>query len=488
MSGQTKNPVRYNINRDSEIFSSKVSKLKEGKVENYEINLSDVAEHAKSLEKCTVTIEVGPSKEFEKVMDEFDLTELELIDTQGLLDSLEEEAGVPPEIKECAVLLYLYNARDQGSRGDYINKYRSFLNAISDKPLIFLETDTQWQVSKEDIESCLDDAKERLNDLDNGYYISADEIRERYSILTGNDEYNNNATFILTSILSELESSVNFHEVKLRIEEKEKFFDECVRICSAHTMQGVFKRLAGIKQSLQSEFDKAKGQFEYPTAFSTSYGLLNDIFIKQFQRIDYNSSAEVLRYARRDWMRFEKALLALQNGKLFNTDLTKTKYEIYTSYGYYSLYETYENQDVLDCMQLLLDLYKGYLARISVAGNKLSKAVQVFLSQSVSNDYMCRDTGYDIPILNEKTFLYCMEELKRWIGDIPVDRVVYKDYDKFDEDRFNKKSIIETCNKYVGDTEPLITKLVYLCMCINNKMYNMASDAILNRTREFIGK
>lgn len=485
MSGQTKNPVRYIINKNQDIPSFKVSKFENESIIETEIELSQVAQFAQSEEKCTVIISACPSSQFRLVMDSFNLTELEFIDTQGLLDSLDEEIAVPYEIKECSVLLYLYNSEDQGNRGDFIEKYRNFLNSISEKPLIFLETDTQWQISPRDLENLHDNSADKLKELDASYSISADEIRTRYSILTKNDTYNKNDTFILNSILSASESSVNYYQIKLP-KEHEGAFDLCVNICSSHAMSQVFNRLSNLKQSLEIEFEKAKGDFEHSTSFKACYGLLHDVFFYQYQRINYNSSAKVLRHARNDYSRFKKALSTLNNGELFKVDLSKSVHEIYTEYGYYCIYETYNNQELLDCMQILLDLYKAYLKNISISGNKLSKAVQVYLANSISNDFMCRDTGYDIPILKEEVFLKVIKELEKWVGDISVQSVVYKNYDKFDVDYYQKNVILQSTNEYVESPKSLISKLDYLSMTINNTMYNLASDAILNTTSDFL--
>lgn len=481
-SGQTKNPVRYHINRAIEGYSCKVSRKQEEKIIEVYVELSEVAVHAISSIKCTVTIEARPSAEFDKIMEENNLIELEFIDTQGLLDSLNEEVQVPSEIKDCALLLYLYDPSDQGSRGDYIAKYRNFLNSISDKPLIFLETNTQWLMLKLEVENDLENASERLAILDDNFSIPENIIRERYEELTGKSDYRSNETFILTSVLSASESSVNFYKVKLPNEFEDIYFDKCIRICSAHALRKVFSRLKSLKQSLEVEFERVRGQFQHSNAFKACYGLLSDVFVYSYQRIDYNSNAQVLRYARHDYTRFKKALKALQNGGLFNVSLKRIQKEINTEYGYHFPYETYENQDVLDCMQLLLDLYRAYLRKVKVVGNNLSKAFQVHLEKSVTSDYMCRDTGYDIPILDEETFLYCMKEIKKWIKDIPVQSVVYVDYDKFDVDYYGKDRVIYLTEKQVGSVPSLITKLDYACMLINNKMHSLAIESLMKNT------
>lgn len=484
-SGQTKNPVRYLINKDLEVPLFKVSKLENDAVNEYPIELSQVAHFAQSLEKCTVILNVKPSTHFEKVMDNFNLTELEFIDTQGLLDSLNDEIPVPYEIKQCSVLLYLYHSSDILNRKDFTDKYRNFLNSISEKPMIFLETDTQWQISKSELNNLSEIAHEKLQELDLDFSVSADEIRDRYSILTNNDAYNNNDTFILNSILSASESSVNYYEIKIP-NGYDDSFDLCLNLCSSHAMNQVFSRLATLKISIELEFNKAKGDFEHSVCFKSCYGLLDDVFIYQYQRINYNTTAYVLRFARNNFNRFKNALAALHEGKLFNVDLSKNEYEIHTEYGFHFIYETYQNQDLLDCMQLLLDLYKSYLKNISISGNKLSKAVQVYLANSISNDFICRDTGYNIPILKEDVFVKVMQDLQEWIGDLPVENVVYVDYDKFDIDYYQKDNISMETGGYISNTRSLITKLDYSCMSINNRMYNLASKAILESTNEFL--
>lgn len=485
MSGQTKNPVRYMINKNQSTPIFKVSKNENENIIETVIELSEVAKFVQAEEKCTVIMEVKPSLQFEMVMDSFNVTELEFIDTQGLLDSLNEEITVPYEIKSCSVLLYLYNLKDTSNRGDFIEKYRNFLNSISEKPLIFLETDTDWQVSPKDLVNLTESAADKLKELDEFYSVSADEIRTRYSILTKNDTYNNNDTFILNSILNASESSVNYYQVKLP-RGNDDIFDSCLNICSAHVMNQVFNRLSNLKEVLKLEFEKAKGQFKHSTSFEVCYGLLYDVFIYQYQRINYNTTAKVLRYARNDFTRFKEALGALNKGELFEADLSKSTHEIYTQYGYYCVYETYDNQELLDCMQMLLDLYKAYLRNISISGNKLSKAVQVYLANSISNDFMCRNTGYDIPILKEQVFLNVMKDLENWIKDIPVEQVIYLKYDDFDVEYPEKGNIISAAGKYVTSPKSLISKLDYLSMMINNHMYNLASDAILNATSDFL--
>lgn len=476
--GQTKNPVRYRVNRDLSECTAYVSQLIDDKCIDKKIPLTDTVKYAQSSDKCTITINISPSIEFEQVMINFNLFELEFIDTQGLLDTLDQEVSVPIEIKQCSVLLYLYDANDQGSRGDYIKKYKSFLKAISDKPLIFLETATQWQVKKKNINTLSADATLELEELDSDFSISDEVIRERYSLLTENDAYNNNDTFILSSVLSAEKSSVNYYKVKLPIG-AEEYYDECLRICSAHTLNEVFKRLVGLKDGILREFKKVNGIYDRKVGFKTCYGLLWDVFIMQWQRIDQNSQAHVLRYGRHDYMRFKKALKAFNEGKLFEADFTTKEYEIHTQYGYHFIYETYANQNVLDCMQLLLDLYNGYLGKLSIGGNKLSKAVQVYLIRSVSADRMCRDTGYEIPILDEDTFIGCMNQLKSWIAELPVDSVEYAKYEEFDINYDSKKSIISEVNKNIGSTSSLMTKLDYICMVINNKMNNKAIESII---------
>lgn len=486
MSGQTKNPVRYIISKNQEIPLFKVSKVENESIIETQIELIEVAQYAQLKEKCTVIINVKPSSQFETVMDSFNLTELEFIDTQGLLDSLDEEVTVPYEIKACSVLLYLYNLKDPAAaRGDFIEKYRNFLNSISEKPLIFLETHTPWQIKPEDLKNLEENSNDKLKELDALYSIPANKIRNRYSVLTKNDTYKNNDTFILNSILNASESSVNFYQIQLPTG-YEYAFDLCLNIGSSHVMNQVFNRLSNLKQSLEIEFEKAKGEFEHRTSFEVCYGLLNDIFICEYQRITYNSSAKVLRHARNKYQQFKFALEALNNGELFNIDFSKSTREIYTEYGYYCVYETYNNQKLLDCMQLLLDLYKAYLRNISISGNKLSKAVQVYLANSISNDFMCRDTGYDIPILKEYVFVKAINELEKWVGDIPVQNVVYKNYDNFDVDYYSKDATIKEVKKYVADPKSLISKMDYLSMIINNTMYNLASDAILNTTSDFL--
>ncbi|SFE57954.1 50S ribosome-binding GTPase [Paenibacillus algorifonticola] len=486
LSGQTKNPVRFYIERDLEQCSCKVSQIKDGVVDEQIIDISQAMDFACLLEKCTVSIRVKPSSNFDKVMDQYDLNELEFIDTQGLLDSQDKETQVPLEIKECAVLLYLYNIPNLGNRRDYIKMYQNFLNSISDKPLIFLETDTQWQIGKRELDNYVDTAEEVLSEKDETNYVAAEVIRNRYSELTGNSAYKNNDTFILTSILSASTSSVNYYQVKLPTGE-EHHFNNCVRICSAHTMQEVFKRLAGIKESVRHEFDNATGKFNHIISFENCYGLLHDVFVKQIKRVDYNN-AKVLRFARHNSGRFKEALKALHTGEIFEADLTKTTLEIHTTHGYHNFYETYSNQKFLDCMQLLLDLYKVYLSRIEIDenGNKLSKAIQVYLAQSVSNDYMCRDTGYPIPILNEDTFLYCIRKLKERIKEIPVESVVYTKFSEYDSDIFEKKDIMYEINKYISSADSLITKLDVLCQSINEVMQSRAEDVLINMTKEFI--
>lgn len=482
-SGQTKNPVRYHINTHANVYRCRVSRSKDGKFVEKELALNEVAKEATSTDKCTVTIEARPSTEFSKVMADNGLTELEFIDTQGLLDSLDGEAIVPYEIKECALLLYLYDSSDLGNRKDHIAKYRSFLNSISDKPLVFLETNTQWQMLKAQVESSIEHADEQLRELDSEFSIPENAIRTRYEELTGKSEYRSNETFILSSVLGASDSSVNFYKVKLPVDLEEEYFDQCLRICSAHAMLRVFGRLKGIKQSLEIEFQKAKGGFQYSRGFDSCYGLLYDVFVYQYQRIDYNSSSHVLLYARRDHNRFKEALKAFQNGGLFDVNLEKITKEIHTEYGYHYVYETYKNQKIVDCMQLLLDLYRAYLRKVKVTGNNnLTKAFQVHLEKSITSDYMCRDTGYDIPILDEETFLYCMNELQKWSANIPINRIIYKEYDKFDVSYMEKDRIIRMTQNVVGSVPSLITKLVYSCMAIDSKMYNTAIETLTKNT------
>ncbi|MNW50861.1 hypothetical protein D3C74_283250 [compost metagenome] len=413
-------------------------------------------------------------------MEENNLTELEFVDTQGLLDSLDKEVHPPVEIMECALLLYLYDKNAEGSRGDYIEKYRNFLNSISDKPLIFLETDTQWQImSKDQAEISITNSGEELLKLDDTFQISENIIRERYEHLTGKSEYRSNETFILNSVLSASDSSVNFYKVWIPDLLKEDYFNQCIRHCAAHALKKVFLRLKGIKQSLELEYERARVRFQHSPAFEACYGLLSDIFVNGFQRIDINTSALVLRYARHDTSRFKKTLRALQEGELFDVNLKRIRKEIHTQYGYHYIYETYENQNVLDCMQLFLDLYRAYLKRVRIDGNnKLTKAFQVYLEKSITSDLMCRNTGYDIPILDEESFVYCMSELQKWIKDIPVERVVYVDYDKFDIRYYNKNNIVTLTERAVGSVPSLITKLDYICMLINNKMNRLAVESL----------
>lgn len=479
MSGQTKNPVRYRINRNVNRHSCKLNSQETP--EDVYIELSQVANHAVSSNKCTVTIETRPSAEFEKIMEDYNLEELEFIDTQGLLDSLDEEVNVPTEIKECSLLLYLYDSFDQGSRGDYIAKYRNFLNSISDKPLIFLETNTQWPIYKSEAEANLKKSVEILTVLDENFSVAEDKIRARYEVLTGNSAYRSNETFILTSVLSASQSSVNFYKVKLPDELEEKYFDQYIRICSAHALDKAFSRLANIKESIEKEFKKASGNFQHPEGFSACYGLLSDVFVHNYKRIDVNTNSQVLRYARRDETRFKKALNAFQTGELFTANLDRVNMEIYTEYGFYYPYETYKNQDVVDFMQLLLDLYRAYLREVKVDGNNLSKAFQVYLENSVTSSLMCRDTGYDIPILDEETFLFCIDRLKKWIEDIPVQSIVYVDFEKFDTDYWNKAEVISKTRAHISGVESLITKLDYACMLINSKMYSLAIESLTRK-------
>lgn len=479
LSGQTKNPVRYKIKRDNQKCEVVVSQVIEDSYKDTIISLGEAVQYAKSSEKCTITINVTPSFEFEEVMSRYYLNEIEFIDTQGLLDTLDGEVSVPLEIKECSVLLYLYDKADQGNRGDYIKKYRNFLNSISEKPLIFLETSIQWQIKKKILTSLATDAADELRELDLDFSISDNTIRNRYSILTGNNAYTNNDTFILSSVLSAEKSSVNFYNVKLP-SGVEEYKDECLRICSAHTINEVFKRLNGLKEGILREFDKVNKDFNRTIGFNACYGLLWDVFVMKWQRIDNNTNSRVLRYGRHDFNRFIRTLKAFNEGKLFDVDFTTTEYEIHTPYGYHFIYETYKNQNVLDCMQLLLDLYNAYLQRLSIKGSKLSKAVQVYLIRSVSSDRMCRDTGYEIPILDEKTFIHCMGQLKKWIGDIPVNLVRYKKFEEFDISYTTKNQISNEMKKHSINIDSLITKLDYVCMLINNKMNNKAIDKILH--------
>jgi hypothetical protein len=478
ISGQTKNPVRYQISKEVNGCSVVVSKIIDDKCINTEIPLSDAAIYAKSTEKCTLTITVDPSVEFGMIMENYDLSDLEFIDTQGLLDTLDHDITVPLEIKQCSVLLYLYDEDDQGNRGDYIKKYQNFLNGISDKPLIFLETSTQWQIKKKNLDTLSQDAFAELEELDINYSTTEKRIRERYSILTGNNIYTNNDTFILSSVLSAAKSSVNYYDIILP-KDAEEYKDECLRICAAHTLNEVFKRLNTLKDGILREFKKVNGVYDHKVGIKTCYDLLWDVFVKEWQRIDYNSQARVLRYGRNDYMRFKETLRAFHKGMLFNIDFTTKEFEIHTPYGYHCIYETYTNQDVLDCMQLLLDLYKSYLKNLSIGGNKLSKAVQVYLIRSVSDNRMCRDTGYEIPILDKETFSMCMDQLKNWISEIPVDLVVYKKFEDYDTKYRNKQSIEYEVSNYLGSMTSLISKLDYTCMVINNKMNNKAIESIL---------
>lgn len=485
-SGKTKNPVRYYISRDQKECVCRVSRLdiESKEVIEEEINIATATQFAQSTQKCTITINAFPSTEFYEIMEQYNLNELEFVDTQGLLDSIDQDSEtiVPLEIKECAVLLYLYDESDQGVRGDYIKRYRNFLNGISDKPLIFLETGVQWQVEEQ---SDIEHAHEQLNKKDKNYSKSAQEIRNRYSILTGNDQYKNKETFLLTSILSEAQSSVNYYEVKLP-KKMEDNFALCVRICAAHVMKEIFDRLTNIIDNIQNEFNKAKGKYDHSVGFKGCYGLLSDIFVYKYQRINYETYAKILRYGRHNIHRFECALNSFQKGKLFSVSLDKIQKEIHTEYGYHCIYETYQNQDILDCMQLLLDLYKYYLSNIKVSGDKLSKAIQVYLTESVSSDYMCRDTGYSIPILEEKIFIHCLEKLQNWIGDLPVETVVYKNYKNMDVPYTNKESILIRSGNIVGSTTSLISKLDYFCMCLNDEMYDLASEALANCAKDIM--
>lgn len=485
ISGQTKNPVRYKIIRNLPECTAIVSQLIDKSCIDTPISFPEVIQYAKSDKKCTVTLTVTPSHEFESIMSSFNLNELEFIDTQGLLDSLEQETAVPLEIKECAVLLYLYDSADQGSRGDYIKKYRSFLNSISDKPLIFLETATQWQIMEKDIDNLHEWTESALCELDKAYSIPPEAIRERYSILTNNDAYTNSDTFILSSVLSASKSSVNYYRIKLSTS-CENYLDDCLRLCAAHTLNQVFDRLSGIKKALVTEFDKVNGDFDRKISYKACYDLLWDVFIKQWQRVDSYTGAKVLRFGRHDFTRFKSALKSFNDGSLFTADFTTTQYEIHTQYGYHCIYETYENQDLLDCMQLFVDLYNAYLQRLSVKGNRLSKAIQVYLLRSITVDLMCRDTGYDIPILNQEIFEFCINRLEKWVGTIPVTSVVYSKYEDFDIAYPNKETILLRTNKYVSNTKSLISKLDYMCMTINNKIQNKATQTILNNTQELV--
>lgn len=480
VSGQTKNPVRYRINKEVVDCSVIVSKVIDDKCVDTVISISEGVKYAKSAEKCTITITTNPSEEFETIMENYDLTELEFIDTQGLLDTLDQDVTVPLEIKQCSVLLYLYDADDQGSRGDYIKKYQNFLKAISDKPLIFLETATQWQVNKKILNTLSQDALPELESLDADFSITEEVVRERYSVLTGNNIYVNNDTFILSSVLSAEKSSVNYYKIKMP-KGFEDYYDECLRICAAHTINEVFKRLINLKDGISREFKRVNGIYDHKLGFKICYDLLWDVFIKQWQRIDYNSQARVLRYGRNNYMRFKETLRAFHKGKLFDIDFTTTELEIHTTYGYHCIYETYINQNILDCMQLLLDLYKSYLKNLSIGGNKLSKAVQVYLIRSVSDNRMCRDTGYEIPILDKETFCTCMEQLKNWISDIPVDLVIYSEFENLDIKYKKKNEIKQAVNNYLGSLSSIISKLDYTCMIINSKMNNKALESILKK-------
>ena len=489
ISGQTKNPVRYFIKSKMPKSEDRCIKrfVKDEKVQCEEIKFDQVVEYATSTEKCTLEIHTKPSENFKSVMNKYKLTKLEFTDTQGLLDTLDEEVAVPPEIKECDLLLYLYDENDQGVRGDYIEKYRNFLNDISDKPLIFLETSNHWQLRRKHFQESFDQAEETLEELDTEYSISPEKIQERYSILTGNDEYKNTDTFILTSILNASSSSVNFYAVKLP-SDKEDYFEACLRKCAAHTLDGAFYKLSKFHVSLEEEFRRAKSDFDYTVAFSTCYDLLYDVFVKRWQRV-CGGNAKVLRHARHDYDQFINALVALNKGELFNADYKTYEKELFSPYGYYRLYETFYNQYILDCMQLLLDMYISYLQRIKTAANygKLSKALRVHLEKSVSSDYLCRDTIYDIPALNKQDFKDSLSNLEKQIGSHSVENVVYSKFDEFDivhgiyEDR-----VYDACCQHGVSPKSLITKLVYLCGCINVNISENATTNIYDKANEIL--
>lgn len=486
MSGQTKNPIRYFIGNEYLTPVFKVSKLINNEVKETTIELDEVVTYSQSDEKCSISMYVKPSKQFKAAMDSFNLKRIELIDTQGILDSLDKEISAPLEILSCSVLLYLYDSTDQGSRGDYIEKYRTFLNSVLDKPIIFLETNTQWQVSKSELSNIMDIYQDKLEELDTDFSIHEEEIKDRYTILTKNDEFNNNEKYLLNCILSASQSSVNFYRIKVPRGYNEEF-KTCLNLCSAHVMNKVFNRLETLKSKIVSEFAKAKGEFKKDVSFELCYGLLSDVFQKKYRRIDYNSNAYVLRYARHDASRFIDSLKALNNGDLFNISFSKSQHEIHTQFGFHLIYETYVDQKTLDCMQILLDLYMAYLRNITNEnGDKLSKAVRMYIAMTISSEFSFRDTAYHIQILNEDIFKEALEALKKWIGDIPVEKVIYQEYKNFDDivndGSIYYEDILYWTLKEIEFPNSLITKLDYLCMIISNKMSEVATETFTKST------
>ena len=487
-SGQTKNPVRYYISRD---VKEPIAIVGFPNGESKTIELFEIAKYAKdNNNKCTVTLKVNPSIEFERVMEMYGLREIEFIDTQGLLDTLDEEILVPVEIEQCDTLLYLYNSDSMGSRGDYIDKYKSFLNKISDKPILFLETNVQAQIRGKHTKDLDVYVKQELEELDIEYTKLPDEIMKRYKILTGNDAYNNRDTFILNSVLSASESSVNYYKLKLTDSaNKDDNFAKCLRIISAHTLQGVFKKLNGLKESISKEFEKVNGEFKRDISFNIHYGLLWDVFVRKWKCINYLANPRVISAARNDSDMFKDSLKEFNEGALFNVKLNRKVCEIHTEYGYHCEYETYENQEILNFMQLILDSYKGYLRNIvNVDGENLSKAIQMHLLNSISEQRICRDTNHTVTIIREDIFKECLTNLRKAIGDINIKDAVYIHYDKFDIEYEGKKSIEYNTSNYLNtnNIKSLITKLDYICAIINNKINDKASKSISDMANNFI--
>ncbi len=50
----------------------------------------------------------------------------------------------------------------------------------------------------------------------------------------------------------------------------------------------------------------------------------------------------------------------------------------------------------------------------------------------------------------------------------------------------NKESILIKSGNIVGSTTSLISKLDYFCMCLNDEMYDLASEALANCAKDIM--